>query len=455
MAASSGTFPSAIMHLFGTPAQGQTSQPDVISMPRLRAVAAVVTVACLLAVTAEPQPAAAAYDPANPATWPNRLLAAQLTFSCVAASDLAAARRQAAAGVGGITLLGNTAPRTLGRQLGAVRAAAPARVQPFIGSDEEGGAVQRLRYLIYRLPSAKTMGTWSQQRLRATAYRYGRRMRALGVTLDFAPVADLAIPGYYMDSLRRAFARDPHRVAVMADAWRSGMAAAGVVTAVKHWPGHGQAVNSHTGPARAPPLRTLAARDMIPFDDAFARRTPIVMVGHLMSAGLTERGVPASESPHALHYLRGRAGPGIVIITDDVGMAAASSALGVSPAAAAVRALRAGADWALACTGAPTAVIRAIQDAIGTGRLPRAQAVASVRRIIALKTRSGLLARGVVPGPAGDGVGRVRSASGRGDDHPSAAAGPLRDGGGRCGAGALPEHRAQHRPGPAPSGPRP
>lgn len=348
--------------------------------------------AALLAATTAPATAAStAYDPREPTTWTDRQLAAQLTFSCVAAHDLARARRHAAAGIGGITLLGNTAPRDIRIQLSRVGAAAPTGLRPFIASDEEGGAVQRLRYRIYRLPSAKTMGAWSSIRLRTTAADYGRRMRSLGVTMSFAPVADLAVPGYYIDSRRRAFAAEPDATARKVRAWRTGLEDARVIPVIKHWPGHGKTRNSHTGPARIADLATLERRDLIPFDRELERGAPMVMVGHLMSSGLTEKGTPASLSPRAMRYLRAKAGPQTVVVTDSLSMAAASSSLGISHRTAAVRALRAGADWALVCSGNTAAVVDAIRTAIAGGRLPRAQAIESVRRILALKDRAGLL----------------------------------------------------------------
>lgn len=350
---------------------------------------AAVAVAAVVGLSVAPPAAGAATD--DPATWSNRRLAAQLTFSCVSANDLARARRHAAAGIGGITLLGNNAPADLRVKLARAGAAAPRGVRPFIASDEEGGAVQRLRHRIYRLPSAKTMGTWRSARVRATARDYGARMRALGVTMGFAPVADLAVPGYYIDSLRRAFSPDPNVVAGKVHAWRSGLEDARVAAVIKHWPGHGRARDTHTGSARVPKLSLLERRDLIPFNRELALGASVVMVGHVTSAGLTEPGVPATQSRRALAYLRAHAGQKTVIVTDSLSMAAASSSLGISPATAAVRALRAGADWALVCTPDTAAVVDAVERAISHGRISRAGAVASARRILALKSRFGLL----------------------------------------------------------------
>lgn len=333
---------------------------------------------------------ATTYDRRDPATWSGWRLAAQLTVSCLDMSDAGDARRQATAGIGGITLLGSRPSGRLGAQLSAARRAAAQRVRPFVMSDEEGGSVQRLRAAIYPLPSARTMGTWRASRMRSTAHRYAARMRDLGVRMDLAPVADLSVAGSYMTRLHRTFSGDPHRVARMARAWRLGMGDAGVVTVLKHWPGHGSARNSHTGPAAVAPLRRLEHRDMVPFDLELAWGAPVVMVGHLTSRGLTEPGVPASESARALRYLRAKAGDDTVIMTDSLLMAAASSSLGITPARAAVRSLRAGADWALVCDGHPLRAVDTVRDAITSGRLPRARAVASARRIVALKTRHGM-----------------------------------------------------------------
>jgi beta-N-acetylhexosaminidase len=163
---------------------------------------------------------------------------------------------------------------------------------------------------------------------------------------------------------------------------------------LKHWPGHGSASNSHTGPARVAPLAELEKRDLLPFDRELAAGAPVVMVGHLLSRGLTVDGVPASLSRPALHYLRRSAGPDAVLLTDSLAMAAASSSLGISPVRATVRALRAGADWAMACDAHPLRAAAAVRRALADGTIPRHQADASAGRILALKARWGLAPRG-------------------------------------------------------------
>jgi len=354
-------------------------------LPFVPAAAAAVVAAAMLPAG----PVASTAAGPDPSAWGDRRLAAQLTISCVDMAHLDRAEHHAARGIGAITLLG-TPPADLRDRLRDVRDAASTRVRPFVASDEEGGRVQRLRRVVYRLPSAETMGTWRPSRVRRTAHDYADRMRRLGVRMDLAPVADLELPGGYIAALDRAFARDPDRVARMARAWRLGMRDAGVATVLKHWPGHGAAGDSHTGPARIPRLSVLEGRDLVPFERELADGAKVVMVGHLLSAGLTRDGVPASLSRHALRYLRRSAGQDAVIMTDSLAMAAASSSLGISPARATVRALRAGADWAMPCDASPLRAVRAVTAALGDGRLPRARAEASARRILDLKEQWGL-----------------------------------------------------------------
>lgn len=325
----------------------------------------------------------------DPADWSIRRLAAQLVNVCVPMTGLDGAVAQARDGVGGITLLGTTAPAGLRDDLAAVARA--GTVPTLVAADEEGGTVQRLGDVIGALPSAATMGTWEDSRIRETARRHGERMRALGVPMALSPVADLAVPGAYIASLDRAFASDPDRVAAAVTAWGDGMRQAGVAPVVKHWPGHGHAEDSHVRGARIPPYDDLLGADLVPFAAALDAGVPAVMVGHLLSDGLTEPGTPASISPGAMGVLRQRAGDDVVIMTDSLTMAAVTSVIGITATEAAVRSLTAGADWALTCAGDAGPTVAAVEEAIADGVLPRDAAVRKVRRVLGLKADLDLL----------------------------------------------------------------
>lgn len=317
----------------------------------------------------------------------NQRLAASVLFGCADSRDRGSQLAQSRAGVAGIVLLGTRTPANLKGQLRQVRAVAPGQ-PPVIASDEEGGSVQRLASAIYRLPSAETMGTWSDGKIRRTAARYGRAMAQLGVRMSLAPVADLRVPGSYIDDLGRGFSTSPGRVGRAVVAWSRGLESAGVIPVVKHWPGHGHAVDTHQFAARIPALSSLQSADLIPFRMAFNDGADAVMVGHLQSKGLTKQGQPATQSRQALSLLREQAGPDTVIVTDSLSMAAASSARGLSESQAVIASLRAGADWAMVCSTNTLGIVKAVGRALRAGSLDRDQLVASSRRIHELTSRN-------------------------------------------------------------------
>src|SRR5665648_384456 len=282
-------------------------------------------------LTSTPPVSTPATDRADPASWSNQQLAAVLIMTGAKMGDAAAIQHAAEEGVGGVVLFGPSSP-DLAHTLTKARSVAPKGNPPLIASDEEGGQVQRLSALIYPLPSAEAMGHWSPARITRTARNYALRMKALGVTVALGPNADVAAPGYYIASAHRSFSGNPRQVGVDVNAWTDGLRAAGVLGVIKHWPGHGQASDTHVGGSLVPPWSVLQRRDLIPFKAALAHDAGAAMVGHLRVPGLSEVSLPASESPAALRVLRAQAGAAVIIVTDDLSMAAASTTLGITPA---------------------------------------------------------------------------------------------------------------------------
>jgi beta-N-acetylhexosaminidase len=328
-------------------------------------------------------PAGATTATGDPAGWTDRQLAAQLVLAGYDMHHLTDAVPWVQAGLGGVVLFGSP-PGDLRARLSRLRAAGP--IVPLVASDEEGGQVQRLRPLLPALPSAEVLGrTRSPARVRSLAASYGGRMRALGVDMDLAPVADLSVPGTYIEQTDRSFSRTPSGVAAYAGAWQQGMRSVHVAPVAKHWPGHGSAANTHDRAASTPPLATMERRDLLPFGALLQAGIPAVLVGHLIVPGLTEPGTPASLSPEAFRYLRERAGPDRLLVTDSLDMGAIRIGLHLTPAQAAVRALRAGADMVLLDPGGPGPVVEAVTRAITAGTYPRSRAVASARRVLVVK----------------------------------------------------------------------
>ncbi|MFC9996461.1 glycoside hydrolase family 3 N-terminal domain-containing protein [Nocardia sp. NPDC127526] len=292
--------------------------------------------------------------------------------------------------VGGIFVGGWTDKSMLsGGRMEQVKAA--ARTPLMVTIDEEGGRVSRVKDLIGPAPSARVVAqTMSPDEFYRFSLERGQKLKALGITVDFAP--DVDVSGQPDDSVigDRSFSDDPAVVVQYADAYIRAMTEAGVGTVMKHFPGHGSGSgDSHTGAVRTPPLADLQDKDLVPYRELVGSGAG-VMVGHLDVPGLTEPNIPASISPQAMALLRQGAGYGAapfdgVIFTDDLsGMAAITSRMGIADAVEA--ALVAGADNALwISTDAVSSVLDQLEQAVAAGRLPGHQVDASVLRMAKFK----------------------------------------------------------------------
>lgn len=330
------------------------------------------------------------YNAEDPTTWTDRQLVAQTIFECVSVSDISAKSRAVRKGLGGVVFLGGDAPENLGKQITKLVRRAGNRVPPFIASDEEGGAVQRLAGAIYPLRSAEVMGTWSENEITRTAAKYGAEMKELGVDMAMSPVADLNVPGNFIGDMSRAFSSNPTEAARSAIAWASGLESVEVAPVVKHWPGHGHASDTHRAPGIIPSYGQLQKSDLIPFDRAIAAGFTAVMVGHLESKGLTESNVPASRSPKALGILREQVGDEGLIITDSLSMEAALVGVNHRSTDVVRASLDAGVDVALICS-APANLVERIARQISPDGLSRPELIEKVNRILAWKKRYGVI----------------------------------------------------------------
>jgi beta-N-acetylhexosaminidase len=274
-------------------------------------------------------------------------------------------------------------------QLDQVEAA--AKVPLMVTIDEEGGRVSRLQNLIGAVPSARTIAqTMSTDAFYTQSLARGKAMKALGITVDLAPDADVSDEPADSVIGDRSFSDDPTVVTSYAGTFIRAMHDAGVGTIMKHFPGHGHGSgDSHTGEVHTPPLAQLQNRDLVPFRNLIGSGAG-VMVGHLDVPGLTTPNVPASISPQAMALLRHGTGYNAApfdgpIMTDDLGgMAAITQRMDIEDAVAA--ALEAGADNALWTTSkAVPQVLDRLEQEVNSGRLPMAQVDASVLRMATFK----------------------------------------------------------------------
>lgn len=266
---------------------------------------------------------------------------------------------------------------------------------PLIAVDQEGGRVARIGEPLAQLPSAMAVGAARNvDACGALGTLLGRDLARLGVSVNFAPVADCALEAENNVIGTRAYGSDPLLVARFAGAFARGLEAGGVAAALKHFPGHGStAVDSHLALPRVTLDETIfRARDLVPFAAGITgEAAQIVMAGHVVVEAF-DREHPASLSPRILTgLLRDELGFEGVTCTDCLQMDAIAHAPGT--VAGAIAALAAGADLlivshSLELAGAAAGAIAAAVDA---GALPRERLVEAAQRVRALRERYAVL----------------------------------------------------------------
>lgn len=288
--------------------------------------------------------------------------------------------------VGGIFLPGSATGLLSDGALEQVQAAAELPVA--VAVDDEGGRVQRIDTLDGEMPSARSMAAnLSPEQVYQLAVKRGGQLRARGVTVDFAPSADVSSQPDGAVIGDRSFSSDPDTVARYAGAFAKGLRDAGVLPVFKHFPGHGRATgDSHRGSVRTPPLAELQKVDLLPYQQLLDGQLAGVMVGHLDVPGLTEPDTPASISPAALALLRDQFGYDGVVFTDDLAaMAAITDRVDLPEAVR--QALTAGVDMALwITTERLSEVLDHLEQAVATGSLPESRVNAAVTHVLSAKT---------------------------------------------------------------------
>ena len=238
------------------------------------------------------------------------------------------------------------------------RAEAPVLV------DQEGGRVQRLSAPHWRAyPAAARYLTELPREAAIEAAGLVARLIAhdlseVGITVDCAPVLDVADANTHAVIGSRAYGADPADVAALGRAVVNGFLAGGVLPVVKHMPGHGRArADSHLELPRVEASRAeLSARDIAPFralNDA-----PAAMTAHVVYAAI-DASAPATQSRRVIEdVIRDEIGFIGLLISDDLSMQALSGPF----AARAAAAFDAGIDIALHCNG-DLAEARAVAEA--------------------------------------------------------------------------------------------
>lgn len=279
-------------------------------------------------------------------------------------------------------------------------------IPPLVAVDHEGGSVNRFRPGVAALPPAGSYWELAQEegpdkaidQIEADSLSAGLAIKGLGINCNLAPVAELlsARNRDFLDD--RLYGAEPAFTADAAGAFIRGMERAGLICVIKHFP-----ASAGPDPHR---FSAILRDDTAALDELTAPFAALIRNGQARALMIAHTAVPARDSENIAslsarimdEWLRNELGFGGIIISDDFSMAAAKTTLGdnaagrsLSPEAAVVRSLAAGADMALVWQPDIRRTHRAIQAALAAGALSRDRLREAAARIIFEKIRMGLL----------------------------------------------------------------
>jgi len=252
-----------------------------------------------------------------------------------------------------------------------------ARLTPdmpgWVSVDQEGGRVARLKKPFTEWPPMATLGRSGDVKL---AERFARalaaELRAVGVTLDYAPVLDIHTNPKNPIIGDRALSEQAQSVAELGAAIVRTLQAEGVAACGKHFPGHGDtSTDSHLElPLVEHPLELLREREFVPFKAAINAGVATMMTAHVFMPALDEQ-QPATLSKRIVTgLLRGELGFQGVIFSDDLEMKALANERAVPDSA--VQAIAAGCDGVLICSGDHDTQAAALEALIREAELDQA-----------------------------------------------------------------------------------
>ena len=285
-------------------------------------------------------------------------------------------------------------PRSVASLAGAVRDACSvdtARIRslpPFVAIDHEGGGVYRFKGGLTRLPAAATMGLAGAAAASAAGSAAGTELRALGVTMNAAPVVEALNEANRGFLAGRAWSDDPAEAAKLSASFIVSCQRGSAAAVAKHFPGNAE-VDPHRGlPVLTASRAVVEGAYLAPFRAAVNAGVAAIMLSHAIVPAI-DPDRPVSVSPKAVAILKGELGFSGIVLTDDLQMAALDGY--GDPGLSAVAALAAGADMVM-LTGGRTALGArdAILAALADGRLTRARLRDAAVRVIAQKLRFGL-----------------------------------------------------------------
>lgn len=261
----------------------------------------------------------------------------------------------------------------------------------FIGVDEEGGTVNRVSlYSQFRSqPFSSPQELYEEggfDRIISDTKEKCELLKGLGININFAPVCDVSTDKNDF-IYKRTFGKDAGSTSQYIKTVVSTMSEYGIGSVLKHFPGYGNNVDTHTGIAYDKrPLSTFENSDFLPFQEGIAAGAGAVLICHNIVECM-DKDLPASLSPEVHRILREDLGFEGVIITDDLYMDAIKEYFPVDKAA--VMAVEAGND--LLCSSDFEEQIAAVCNAVTDGTISEDKINQSVSRILKLKIQLGII----------------------------------------------------------------
>jgi beta-N-acetylhexosaminidase len=269
-----------------------------------------------------------------------------------------------------------------------------AKIPLLIGTDQEGGQVNRLQIFHGPLPSAAEMAaTGNPQYAKDQGTQAAQWMAQLGINSDLAPVVDVHTvdPPILQD---RMFGSTPQTVETYAGAYLDGLQQNNIAGCLKHFPGLGAVTSDpHAGlPTINRSLDQLKKIDLAPYQVMISKNRPAMIMDTDVVMPAIDPTLPAELSPKAVEgILRGYLGYNGVVITDGLYMQGISERW--SLAQAAVLAIAAGNDLVEGpyTISQVASVISALKQALQSGQITQARVDQSVARILLMKIEYGML----------------------------------------------------------------
>lgn len=257
--------------------------------------------------------------------------------------------------------------------------------------DQENGVVRRLGTGATVFPGAMLLGAAGDPQ---NAYREGLatgiELKALGINWNLAPVADVNNNSKNPVIGVRSYGEDPYKVSAFAGAAIRGMQEAGVITTLKHFPGHGDtSVDSHLDLPVVPyEMDRLERVELVPYKELAGGTADTIMTAHIKFPSIDDSGLPATLSETIISgLLRQKLGFNGVVTTDCLEMNAVKSTFGT--ARGAVMAIRAGVDIVMVSHTfeLQTAAADELFESAEKGEIPEGQLLQAYERVCRLKDR--------------------------------------------------------------------